>query len=148
MTTEQFDKLLAHLDKLANAQAAISQGKNRGTYASDRKTDEGRVLKACFDGLRVITGQGTPRLVSNPIVVDSFTYFTVINSSISSPGVSIQVLDCFGSWAIHNTAQNITSGGIHSFVGAFTALRIFGVEHSAWTSIDLRGLRYSLIASS
>jgi hypothetical protein len=147
MTTEQFDKLLAHLDKLANAQAAISQGKNRGTYASDRKTDEGRVLKACFDGLHVITGQGTPRLVSNPIVVDSFTYFTVTNSSIVSPNVYVQTLDCFGVWVNLSTVPMIGAGGSTSFQGAFSALRIIST-HNDWSNIDLRGLRYSLIASS
>jgi hypothetical protein len=147
MTTEQFDKLLQHLNKLADAQAAISQGKNRGTYASDRKTDEGRVLKACFDGLRVITGQGTPVLVSNPVVVDSFTYFTVANSSISSPYVYIQTLDCFGSWTMLTIPGSfIPIEYAVSFQGAFSALRIYS-QHSTWPNINLRGLRYSLIAS-
>jgi hypothetical protein len=146
MTTEQFDKLLAHLDKLANAQAALSQAKNRGTYASDRKTDEGRILKAQFDGLRVIAASGGPALVSNPIVVDSFNYFTVMNSSISSPNVSVQVLDCFGAWVTLSMVPNIASGGSVSFVGSFSALRIYS-QSGGWPSFDLRGLRYSLIAS-
>jgi hypothetical protein len=146
MTTEQFDKLLAQLNKLADAQAAISQGKNRGIFASDRKTDEGRILKACFDGLRVNTGPGLPFLTSNPIIVDSFKRFTLINSSIASPAVQLQVLDCFGAWATLSTLPAVVAGSASSFEGAYSALRLFS-SNANWPTTNLSLVRYSLIAS-
>jgi hypothetical protein len=109
MTTEQFDKLLAHLDKLANAQAAISQGKNMGTYASDRKTDEGRVLKVVFKNWRRLNE--SPIIgISESVVVDSFYRFTIYHNLPQSTGIIPQALSPTGSW---HFVKYLNNGNIH-----------------------------------
>jgi hypothetical protein len=144
MTNEQFDQLLARLDKIAEMQAVLSQAKNMGKYASDQVTERGRILKAQFDGLKIIATPSGPALVSNPIIVDSFRDFTFCYFSNGSPFAALQTIDAFGGW-INVQVSGTSHGNANCFRGAFPALRVYSV-HSAWPSIDLDNVRFSLIA--
>jgi hypothetical protein len=144
MTTEQFDQLLSRLDKIAETQAVLSQAKNMGKYASDQVTERGRVLKAQFDGLKIITTPNGPALVSNPVIVDSFRHFTFCYFSNGSPSAALQTIDAFGNW-ISVQATGVGWGNAVCFQGAFPALRVYSL-HPSWPSIDLKNVQFSLIA--
>jgi hypothetical protein len=103
MTTEQFDKLLLHLSKLVDAQAAISQGKNRGTFASDQKTDEGRVLKVVLRDWRRLDNNSA---VTSHVVTDSFYRFSFFHSFPASISLNIQCLSPAGKWHLLKNLQN------------------------------------------
>jgi hypothetical protein len=132
MTTEQFDKLLAHLDKLANAQAAIVQGKNMGTFASDRKTDEGRVLKVVLKNWRRLDDTFA---VSESVITDSFYRFSFFHNLPEGFQLKIQCLSPAGKWHFLKnfffspptyTQLTSNSGGqaeCGTFAGNFCAVR-------------------------
>jgi hypothetical protein len=151
MTTEQFDKLLAHLNKLADAQAAFSQGKNMGTFASDRKTDEGRVLKVVLrEWRRIGAGAVTPS-----VVVDSYCRFTIFHNFPANTPLFVECLSPSGKWHVLKNMNSPTnnlgllsaSGGIAecgTFEGNFCAIR-FSTNASILT---VPNNEVSLIASS
>jgi hypothetical protein len=143
MTTEQFDKLIAHLNKLADAQAAISQGKNMGTFASDRKTDEGRVLKVTFKNWRRLQSGVAHVGVTDAVVVDSFCRFTIFHNLAPGQGIMPQALSPSGSWHFVHYITNGQTYGMFlgstpenpvcaTFEGNFCAIRLWTPNFTAF----------------